>query len=247
MRTKFLFTTFFIFLCGFSLYAQKSLTSGSLDAIDRDEVEIDKCLSGLKSAQAPFLSGDYVVFTADPSARYTGIAFDFENYRNIHKYQLKTCYDQEYEVLSKFYVYVLKVPKGIQSFNYRMVVDGLWTTDPHNPDKIYSSREDLIVSHVDASRNILSVTEELPGGKVRFVYCGKSGQTVRLGGNFTNWDSWIYTMYEVQPGLYMIDLALPPGTYQYAYYIGMKSFVDTTNPERVWSTDGKAASQIVVN
>ena len=93
----------------------------------------------------------------------------------------------------------------------------------------------------------MRITENVPAGKVRFIYKGKSGQKVRLGGSFTNWDSWIYELTEVQPGLYILDLPLPPGTYQYAYYIGMNSYVDTSNPQRVWSADGKAASQITVN
>ncbi len=247
MRRKFIIITVISFMASLGIFGQTQLTAGSLDSADRDEAEIDLALMGVTGPTAPFLSGDYVVFTADSNARYVGLAFDFENYRHIHKYELKTNYDEEYNVASKFYVYVLKLPKDVQSFNYRMVIDGLWTTDPVNPEKNYSPEAQLIVSHVNARREIVRITENVPAGKVRFIYKGKSGQKVRLGGSFTNWDSWIYELTEVQPGLYMLDLPLPPGTYEYAYYIGMNSYVDTSNPQRVWSADGKAASQITVN
>lgn len=224
----------------------QNYTSGSLDAPDMDETEIDTALLGVHGTMAPFITGDYAVFTADKNARYVGIAFDFEKYRTIHKFQLKTDYDSEENASSKYYVYVLKIPKNVQSFNYRMVIDGLWTTDPMNPEKIYSEEAKLIVSHLNANRTVPIITEEVPVGKVRFVYTGKSGQKIRLGGSFTNWDSWIYIMREVYPGVYQLDLPLPPGTYEYAYYNGMNTMVDPTNPERVYTRDGKSASLLVV-
>ncbi|MBQ1593031.1 MAG: isoamylase, partial [Treponema sp.] len=61
-----------------------------------------------------------------------------------------------------------------------------------------------------------------------------------------NWDSWIYTMRETTPGIYEFDLPLPPGTYQYAFYNGMNTLVDRTNPIRCYAPDGKEASQITI-
>ena len=49
-----------------------------------------------------------------------------------------------------------------------------------------------------------------------------------------------------EPGKYQLDLPLPPGKYEYAYYIGMKSYPDKTNPERCYTPDGKEASLLVV-
>ena len=54
-------------------------------------------------------------------------------------------------------------------------------------------------------------------------------------------------MRETTPGIYEFDLPLPPGTYQYAFYNGMNTIVDRTNPIRCYAPDGKQASQITVN
>ena len=232
------------------LHAQTSnpVTSvpGSLDQ-DFDPFEIDQLLMEIKGPSKPFISGDYAIFTADKNARYVGIAFDFENFRNIHKFQLRTIYDAEYNAVDSYYFYILKLPKTVQQVNYRLVIDGLWTTDPLNTEKSYSSSAGLILSKLDAKRYIPEITETVQKRTVKFVYKGESGQKIRLGGSFTNWDSWIYEMQEVKPGLYELNLPLPPGTYQYAFFTGINSMIDTTNPVRCYTQDGKAASQITVN
>ena len=47
-------------------------------------------------------------------------------------------------------------------------------------------------------------------------------------------------------GVYQIELSLPPGTYDYAYYTGVTSFPDKTNPHRSYNPDGKVASRLVI-
>ncbi|MBP5358465.1 MAG: isoamylase [Treponema sp.] len=200
----------------------------------------------IRSVSEPYLKGDYVIFTQKNTARYIGIAFDFEKYRTIHKFQIKQFRDEEYEVEDSIYFYILKLPKNVQELNYRLVVDGLWTTDPENPITEYNEEADLMLSQLDVSRNIPLVTEKKEDGLIHFVYLGESGQQIRLGGSFTNWDSWIYQLEEVTPGVYQIALSLPPGTYDYAYYTGVTSFPDRTNTQRSYSPEGKVASRLVI-
>ncbi len=223
----------------FSAWAQ-------LERYDNDDLSLNEILTDLSEVKAPQLHNDFVVFTADKNARYVGIAFDFENYNQIHSFQLRNTRDEDYEISSSVYFYVLKLSKDIQSFNYRLIVDGIWTTDPTNPSKIYDVNTGILLSHMDVTRDIPLITEDISNGLVRFIYKGTSGQTVRLGGSFTNWDSWIYQMTEIEPGIYQIELSLPPGTYDYAYYTGMNSIADNTNPLKVYTPDGKVASRITV-
>ena len=75
---------------------------------------------------------------------------------------------------------------------------------------------------------------------------GDKGQKVRLGGTFTNWDSWIYELTEITPGNYEIKLPLPPGKYYYAFYTGLESFADPANPKKAYREDGKTVSEITV-
>ena len=76
---------------------------------------------------------------------------------------------------------------------------------------------------------------------------GESGQRIRLGGIFTNWDSFIYELQETSPGLYQLELSLPKGTYYYAFYKGMSAFADDKNPKKVYTADGRIASVISID
>ncbi len=225
-----------------NLFAQKKSEN-----LTDEEADVAQIISTVRSVRAPFIKNDYVVFTQEArNYRYVAIAFDFEDFTKIHKFQKKTVYGDDDEVVSTFYFYVHKLPKSVQNIYYRIIVDGLWTTDPQNPNFEYNEASRVSLSVLNVSRTIPLVTEKKDDGFVHFVYLGKSGQKIRLGGNFTGWDSWIYEMKETSVGIYECSLPLPPGTYQYSYYTGIKSFPDVTNPNRCYTSDGKEASLIVV-
>ncbi len=237
-------------LCAVFLFASSAAfaaKSSEIPVLTDEEAFIAELATQINQVKEPFIKDDYVVFTANKTARHIGIAFDFENFKTIHSFMLKKIFDFEGNVTDSLYFYVQKLPKNIQQINYRLVVDGLWTLDPQNSNTVYSNETKLLMSHFDASREIPKVTEELPLGTVRFVYHGNPGEEVRLGGNFTNWDSYIYWMNEVSPGLYECDLPLPPGTYEYAFFIGIMSYPDNSNPQKTYTADGKVASLLVVN
>lgn len=230
----------------FSLFTLPVLTAAAAETAEPDS-EYTDLVTSITQVTAPYIKGDYLIFTAKPDSRFVGIAFDFEEFNKVHPYMKHNTYDENGEVEKSIFFYALKLSKNMQEIRYRIVVDGLWTLDSTNSDKIYDDRTGIQLSRCDVRREIPPATEVLPNRVVRFVYKGESGRQIRLGGTFTNWDSWIYEMKEVQPGLYQFDLSLPPGTYQYSYYTGVNVLVDTTNPERCYTKDGKIASQLTVN
>lgn len=240
-KRKFLLFFAALIFCQTSFAATKQVIE-----LTDEEALIADMVTRITKVGEPYLEGDYIIFTANKNARHVGIAFDFENYKTVHSFKLKKLRDFEDNLVDSFYFYIQKLPKTVQEINYRLVIDGLWTLDPQNKVSVYSQDTKLLMSHFDASREIPLVTEEIPDGIVRFVYEGKSGEEIRLGGSFTNWDSYIYWMQEVSPGLYQFDLHLPPGTYEYAFFSGIKSFPDKTNPTKCYTADGKIASLLVV-
>ena len=227
-----------------------SLLAGTTFAKEKapepDLFEYNNLVSEMKGVKEPYLYGDYIVFTAPHSSRYVGIAFDFEGYKQIHAYNLHKSYDYEGEVTASWFFYVLEKPKDVESISYRLVIDGLWTTDPTNPQVIYDNKTNLLISHINLPPIEVLNTEIVPQGYTRFVCFAPTGQKIRIGGTFTNWDSWIYEMVEVQRGKYQLDLPLPPGTYYYNYYRGITSFIDETNPVKGYTADGRIASRIEV-
>ncbi|MCR5725519.1 MAG: isoamylase [Treponema sp.] len=216
------------------------------DADPPDTYEYDTLIASIKGVSAPYISGDFIVFTAKRNSRYVGIAFDFEGYKKIHTFQLHKTISYEGDITDSWFFYVLEKPKKLAKISYRLIIDGLWTTDPTNPNKTYNVNDAIELSYVDLPVLEDYMTEVVPEGFTRFICHAPTGQKVRLAGTFTNWDSWIYEMTEVQQGKYMIDLPLPAGTYYYAYYTGMTAFSDGTNPTKGYSSDGKIVSCITV-
>ena len=216
------------------------------EAVKPDTYEYDLTLSGIKNIGSPYVANGYIVFTAPVTANSLGIAFDFEGFRKIHYFKLRKNYGYEGEITSSFYFFITEMPKKVSRVCYRVIIDGLWTTDPQNENIFFNEKENYALSYVDLPPAAIEVTEKLDNGMTHFVCHAESGKKIRLGGTFTNWDSWIYELKETEPGKYVIDIPLHPGTYYYSYYSGITSFLDETNPNRGYSTDGRIVSCITI-
>ena len=246
----------FLFCIGTKLFAA-TIVDTCFDNITTEEesYSIQNLIAGIKTVQSPIVTEDYIIFTADKNARFTGIAFDFENYNKIHTFQRLITRDSEFEPVDSLLFYICKIPEKITDISYRLIIDGIWTYDPVNENKYYSYEADTYFSTVkvkhpkkDKTEKVLAEeTSNSVTGHTRFVYLGKPGEKIRLGGTFTNWDSFIYELEETSPGFYEITLSLPKGSYFYAYYKGTTSFVDETNPDKAYTPDGRIASVLHVN
>ena len=131
-----------LFLAG--VFAFFTVFASSLSAKEKaeapDTYEYDLTLTEISGVRAPYISKNYVVFTAPVTANSIGIAFDFEEFRQIHYYQLRKNYSYEGDVTSSYYFYILEIPKKIPRIAYRVIIDGLWTNDPQNPHSIYNEK-----------------------------------------------------------------------------------------------------------
>ena len=208
--------------------------------------ELDKLIHEIDEPCAPIVTEDYIIFTAATDHRNVGIAFDFENYQTIHPFQILMRIDEDGNKTPHMsYCYERK--HKIENIRYRLIMDGLWTTDPLNPDKIYDDTVNLYFSQVNNLGKVYEYTEKQKDDSVRFIYKGETGLDLHLAGTFTNWDPWIYSLEETSPGFYELSLPLPTGKYYYNYYIGLTPVLDNTNPDKAYTLDGRSASVIVVN
>lgn len=223
----------------FALSAQQSNTP-------KDTYLYDKLVFSIPGAGAPQERDGYLIFTANSGPRTVGIAFDFENYRTIHPFQIRKTRNVQGKITQTLFFYVMERPRHLTQVSYRLIIDGLWTTDPLNPVRFYDESTGIELSKLSITTVIPPETITTPDDQVHFVYEGESGQDIRLTGSFTNWDSWIYELQETKPGFYELRLPLPPGKYYYNYVVGMTALVDTTNPKRAYTDDGRIASVITV-
>lgn len=221
-----------------------SAAAFSTEAID--SYTKDKLVSQINQTGLPVIKDGYLIFTAKNNARHVGIVFDFENFNTIHSFERLDTRNLDNEVVQSLYFYILEIPRNTTDIAYRLVIDGLWTTDPENPRTEYNSRANCLMSKIKVPLIAEPVTSLPAQNTVKFIYQGDQGRHIRLGGSFTNWDSSIYELKETSPGFYELELPLPKGTYYYSYYEGVSSFIDATNPERAYTADGRVASVITV-
>ncbi len=223
------------------------LFSLELEQFKNDQYVLDSLLEKIEHPCAPLVTGDYIIFTANPDIRHTGIAFDFEEYKIIHTFKnlIRENLDSN-NTESDAAFYILKIPQNITSINYRLVMSGLWTTDPLNNNTVYDKKTNLNVSNIIINRPTV-IESNTHNNTAYFVYEGASGQKIHLAGDFTNWDPFIYELKETKVGLYELEIPLPKGTYYYTYYSGINSFTDNTNPHKVYTKDGKVASVLTIN
>ena len=220
---------------------------------------IDKLLN-LSGPGTPEIHGNFVIFTAESSLRRVGISFAHENFARVYWYRQLLIPRESIDMIvpkgetppdplidSGIQFHVYEVPSHVMELEYRLIINGLWTTDPINPE----SRRDPVSS---LSMSIL----RLPPRPVRphplngqpeglsFTYRGPPGETITVAGNFNGWDPFMYELREGPRGTYTLTIPLPSGTYQYVFFHRGRRFTDPFNPVRIYGRDGSAASEVVI-
>jgi len=236
-------------------------TAGLGFAVDIESLEsykVTEYLLSLKEPGAPAFIEDMVVFTASSSLRRVGIAFADEGFYKVHWFRQMIVSKDPLEILAEtkktspykdsgILFYIHKPPEGVAEIEYRLIINGLWTTDPANPNMRRDRNSGL-------TRSILALPPrepELnplkgPPGSLSFVFEGPPGETVSVGGSFNGWDPFMYELKEGPAGTYTINIPLPPGRYQYVFFHRGQRYLDPNNASRVYSKDGRSASEIVI-
>lgn len=236
--------SFLLLIISFSVFAAEKKIEPTT-AKDIADYARTKIIDQIDKPCAPYVQDGYLIFTADKSARFVGIAFDYENFRIIHPFQRLSHYETDGQPIDSVLFYITKYPKELEQISYKLIIDGLWTTDPLNSRSSFDKKTNSMLSVLEVEKPE-PVTEKTAGGNVRFVYYGESGLSIRLGGTFNNWDSYMYELTEVSPGIYQIELPLPPGVYYYNFYNGINAMIDMRNSERAYTEDGRTASILYV-
>lgn len=209
-----------------------------------DDFERNRLLIQIKSVGEPKIIGKYLVFTQKPQFRHAGIAFEFEDYKILHTFS-RIPYDNERSTRGMLF-YILQIPENLENVNYRLELDGLWTSDPENANSFFDYTVGFSISSVNVIKTQSEKTKILEDGYVQFYYNGKPNDNVRVAGSFNSWDPFMYEMQEVRPGEYFFTLPLPKGKWFYAFFIGSNQIHDKTNHNVVFGKDGKQASVIEV-
>lgn len=227
-----------------------------IEAINSPQL-IDRLLSFSQPA-APEIVDNMVIFTASSGLRRVGVAFADEGFGKVHWFrQMQKARDlrdiPETEKRPNLYedsgivFYVHEIPEGAKEVAYRLIINGLWTIDPANPNSRSDPASGLSCSTISVPpKEIVPNPLKGPPGSLSFVFKGPPGETVSVAGNFNNWDPFMYELREYPEGNYTINLPLPAGVYQYVFFHRGQRYLDPFNSRRVYSKDGKAASEMVI-
>jgi hypothetical protein len=243
------------FLAGFLLFTAGFSHAVDIESVDSHQV-FDRLLS-FSEPGAPEIVDNLIIFTASSSLRRVGVAFADEGFAKVHWFRQLLISRDPMEIPlteknpspyknSGIIFYVHQIPEGVSEIEYRLIINGLWTTDPANPN----SRRD----NSGLSRSVISIPQKEtipnplkgPPGSLNFVFKGPPGETVSVAGNFNGWDPFMYQLREGPAGNYSINIPLPPGKYQYVFFHKGQRYLDPYNANRIYAKDGKAASEIVI-
>ncbi len=211
-----------------------------------DALKYNRLVNTISRVTAPIVKDGCVIFTAKGN-RHAGIAFEYENYRHIHSFKKLMKTEFQGQEVEPVLFYIMEIPQDLSELRYRIVIDGLWSTDPGNPDSFFDYANSMSVSVVKVPMKKEIKTCLQGKNSVKFTYFGEANKKVKIAGTFNNWDPFMYVLNELSPGHYEINLNLPKGTWFYAYFVGSSQLPDNTNRNFVYTSDGRLASVITID
>lgn len=198
-------------------------------------------VSGLATASAPRIIENDVLFTFVPKnpARFVGIAFASQNFRVVHP-----LYKNKHGVF--FYLMALN---GAQTdIVYRLVVDGLWRSDPENPNTITDNSGIVLSKFVIPPQHVQITSSPIvkPDGAVQFYFKAPPNRLITIAGDFNNWDPFMNRLKSAGNGFYTITLRIAPGTHGYYFVSGGTPIADPLNPRVDLTPSGTKVSVFTV-
>jgi hypothetical protein len=234
--------------------------SANLNALDTESFEFIDMLLGLKNPAAPIVYEDAVVFTASSVYKRVGVAFEHEGFSKIYNFKKllvpideTAAFDEKAKIRpellrdSGMLFYVFEVPAGLNKLEYRLVIDGLWTSDPYNSAGRLDTNTGLIFSQAPVPnivRTYPTASEDSP--LLSFNFKAAHGESITVAGDFNTWDPYMYELKETSYGVYSLNLPLPSGTWKYVFFHNGERVLDPNNNSRVFTYDGKVANVATV-
>lgn len=123
-------------------------------------------------------------------------------------------------------------------YYYKFYLEGKEFFDPENNNHVFTPEE--------KEANYLKVIIPPDKYNVKFSYFNKDAKSVKLIGDFNNWDPEVDSLQKDQFGLWYIVKQLSHGSYVYQYIIDNKWILDPNNPVTKMDMNGKLNSYLEV-
>jgi hypothetical protein len=213
-----------------------------IHAFDVTSLPLHLYLSGIDKAKAPVIVEQHLVLSVSGPYRYVGAVFSNEDWQGIHPFEINA---------HGIFVLALPLPYGEDAVvRYRLVIDGMWSADPSNPDRERDKATGSIMSLIRypaRARTVLGVWEPAGEDGASFFFKGEPGRIVTVAGSFNGWDPFIHELEETSPGNYQLHLKLDPGEDQYGFIYRGSKVADPLNQRLVYGRDGQPVSVLKIN
>lgn len=182
-------------------------------------------------------------YSSEEPTRRVGIAFQHENFREVHPFRRNA---------HGVFVLPYTPPASAGRIVYRLIVDGLWISDPRNPQTIdlAGGLECSVFQLPQQSPKKAEATRATSSEERRVTFRFQSPQDgyIAVAGNFNHWDPFMHNLSKQASSedIYSLSLSLPPGTYYYYFVVNGQRVPDPHNPRIARTKEGKIVSVIEV-
>ncbi len=202
------------------------------------DTDLHHHLLNARHAGKPYVSSGSITFTYQPAENIQSVslALEHEDFRVFHTFERNP---------HGVFILTLPLPENSSHIRYRLIIDGLWTTDPHAETR--KDNRGIPLSYIAFP---LGSSAPAPGvrrqknGSTRFVFIGNPGSRVTVIGDFNQWDPYISPLQELQPGIFETTLNLSPGNHYYRLVVNGQEMADPANPRTVRNGWGRDLSLI---
>jgi hypothetical protein len=210
-----------------------------------NDYQLHDLILSLKEPRGCEVWQNYLLFTFRPEkkARHAGITFEHEDFSEIHVFSVNP---------HGVYYYLMPIPEE-ESVSYRLVVDGVWLTDPRGQSVTggYNGSRLSRFNIPRAFRPAGNMPILKPGGMAEFRIVLPPGRNVTLAGDFNGWDPYMTRLRE-QPGtegksLYSVTLRMCRGMHYYWFNVDGETLLDPSNPETARTRYGENVSVFTVD
>ena len=142
--------------------------------------------------------------------------------------------------------YFLDNMEGKNTIRYKFNIDGIWTYDPQNDDKI-DDKAGSYVSLVDSftQKDSRRITVRLmKNNRVEFRIYRPRALFISLVGDFNHWNPENDLLQKGHDGVWRITKRLPRGQYRYRYLIDGEPAVDIYNEKSTADDAGDLCSMV---
>ena len=236
-----------------------TLIIGNIQAVDIGSLQFIDHIRTVTEPRRPEIFENGVLFTASSSHRRVGISFAHEGYARVHWFRplmiprdsadfiVDGRFDRRLEpnIDSGIKFHIEPIPADARNMDYRLIIDGLWTTDPLNPISV-KGPSGIVKSRINLPERPRPFQYATQPGTFRFSFRAPPGERITVAGSFNNWDPFMYVLRETSPGFYTLTLPLPPGSFQYVFFHRGEQIPDPMNPRRLFSREGSIVSEAIV-